>query len=199
MRERFVKLGTRYELLIAVDEALVGLVREQEQIVSLDQRRERLDLLASDHGSRRIAGAVDQDHAGARRQRRLDLLHVESEAIGGQTGHELRQTAEDAYLVGERHPGRRRNDHLVAGLDDGGEHVEERLLGAAAHDHVRWSPRAAVTLDVARREGLPQLGQAADRRVTGEALVDRALAGLADRFGSSKVGLSRYWAKLTLN
>ena len=145
------------ELDVAVHEQLVDLVGDDPEVVVGCPAPDGVDLLAPVDGAGRVLRRREEQDLRARRARRFQLLDGGAEAGGlvGLDGH--REAAGEADGLGIRHPVRRREQHLVAGIEEGGEGVVERLLGAVGHQHLPRSP-AVLSAIAVRSSGSPAVG-----------------------------------------
>ena len=105
--------------------------------------------------------------------------------------HGDRHRADEPRLLGIRDPERARHEHLVARIQEGDDHVEERVLGAARDQDVRrLVVEAVVALELAA-DGGPQLRHAADLGVLRVALPHRLDRRVLDPLGRVEVRLTR--------
>ena len=184
--------GDRGELVVAVGEVLVDLVGEHPDAVLDGPLADGLDLLARGRPRRSGSTATRRRAALVRvGAGRLELVDGDPEA-GGLVGRQLdHRAAGEAHGLGVGRPVRRREQHLVAGVDERGDGVVDGVLAAVGDDDLRRGDLVAGVPQRLRGDGLLQLGQAAGRRV---AVVARVAAGrdggLDDVVGRREVGLA---------
>ena len=85
------------------------------------------------HRAGRGVGAVDDDRPRVRADRAPDVLHPRLEAAVLRRDHDRHAVAHLDHL-GVADPVRRQHDHLVPGIQDREQGVEERLLRTRRHD-----------------------------------------------------------------
>ena len=173
-----------------VQELGVDLVRNDDQVVLLGERRD----LADHVGRRDRAGGVvrrhQDEHLRPRRQPLLDLGRHESEALVLVGGYRHRHPVAQLHggVVGGE--AGRRDQHLVARLDER-EHAEhDRLLHPRGDHHLVGRVVEAV---LARQRGcdrLPQARHPGRVRVVVLVRVEGALSGLDDVRGGVQVGVA---------
>ena len=143
-------------------ERLVTLVGDDPQLALDGQAGHRLQRGEREDGARRIVGAVDHDQLRPLGDGRSQPRGVEVEASGLERLHLDRHAAHQPRLLGIRDPVRAGHQHLVAGIEEGDDEVEERVLGADGDEDVgRLVGEAVVALELGA-DGRPQLGDAAD-------------------------------------
>ena len=85
----------------------------------------------------------------------------------------------------------RRDNHLVARIDQGHEHIEDRMLAADGGDHFLRSPLYAKVLAITAQDRILELRHSANRRIPREVLVDGASCRLLDIIRRIEIGLAR--------
>ena len=129
--------GQRGELRVAVDEVLVDLVGQHPQAVLDGPAADRLGLGLAVDGAGRVGRGDEEDDLGALGAGRLQLLDGDPVA-GGLVGDDLdRDTAGEPDRLRVGGPVRRRDDDLVARVEDRGEGLVDRLLAAVGHQDLR--------------------------------------------------------------
>ena len=117
-------------------------------------------------------------------------LGIEQETAALRTGDQLRVGAAQLDHRDEADPRRRRNDHLVALVEEARHQVG---LGGLAAGRGHYFGGLVVELVVAlelEADRFLELARAGDRRVLGLARGERAARGFLDAFGSVEVGLA---------
>ncbi|OPY56027.1 MAG: hypothetical protein A4E51_00591 [Methanosaeta sp. PtaU1.Bin055] len=177
--------GADAEVILAVDDLLVDLVREDQEVVVDGQVPDLLEDRPIEDGSGGVGGGVDQDHLrlggyGVGEGDRLELLvHLgPSHSAAGEA---------DAWLVAD--PGGADEDALVALVEEGLHRREDRHLRPRDDGYqVRGDldPVLAAELLGDRR---PELRDPAGGEVVGIPPLDGADGGVADVLGGVEVGL----------
>ncbi len=156
------------------DDAVVDLVRDDEEIPPLGQLHHSLHLAGRQHPAGGIGGAVEHNRPGPggaeglqffRHQRRL-VAHLEGEANGDTPHH--------GHLGGMVGPARVGQEHLIPRVDAGQKRQAQRAHTARRHDHLGAGivADAPGALDgVSHR--LPQPRDPAAGRVAGGAVPSR--------------------------
>jgi hypothetical protein len=129
--------GHRREDVVAVRQVLVDLVGDDPDPPVHRPAADRLDLCRRVHDAGGVGWRDEQQGPGAVRNRRVQLVDRDPEAgrlIGGQ---HHRHAPGQADRLGVRRPERRREQHLVAGIEQGGEGVVDRVLAAVGDQHLR--------------------------------------------------------------
>ena len=167
--------GQRGELRVAVDQVLVDLVGQHPQAVLDGPAADRLDVARAVDRAGRVGRGDEEHDLRPLRAGRLQLLDGDAVA-GGLVGDDLdRDTAGEPDRLGVGRPVRRRDDDLVARVEDRGEGLVDGLLAAVGDQDLGGVDLVAgVAQRLGGDRGL-QLGQAAGRRV---AVVLRVAAGL---------------------
>ena len=152
---------------------------------------ERLELGARIGGAGRVRRRVEQEPLGLRRDRALERLGADLEAVLHGADHRHRRAAGEQHHVGIAHPVRRRDDHLVARIERRHEGVVEHLLAAGADGDLRGLVVEAVLALELARDRLLQLGEPVDRGVLRRlAALDRLDRGLLDVVGRVEIRLA---------
>jgi len=139
----------------------------------------------------RVRRRAHQDDLGARRDRACHVLEPHVEVLVGRGRHIDRPPARELDDVVVADPRRRRDDDLVAFVDQRVDRVVQRLLRARAHDDLGEIERQAVRLAQPGRDRLAQRDRPFDQRVLGVAGVERLLRRLLDMGRRVEVGLTR--------
>ena len=138
----------------------------------------------------RVAGAVQDHEPRARRDRSGELGggDLETLFLAGRDNH--RRAVREQHHVRIGHPVGRRDDHLVAGIEQRAAQVEDRLLGAVRHQDLRARVLETVVAAELADDRVAQLDGALDRGVTGVAGADRRDARLGNMGGRVEVRLA---------
>ena len=130
--------------------------------------------------SRRVFGVM-----AASSWRGVSLVTLRGRAV-----RRHRQAVGQQHHVRVAHPVRRRDDGFITRIEHGHAEVVDSLLGARAHENlVALVGDLIVALEL-RDDGVLQLDDAVDVRVTREALADRLDAGFGDVRGRIEVRLA---------
>ena len=124
-------------------------------------------------GAGRVAGRVQDQPLGPGRDRALEILGLQLEALRLRALHDDRRAVAEQHHLGIGHPVGRRDDHLVAGIERRQHGVEDDLLAARGDDGLR---RLVVEAMVALHLGADRLAQ---RRRAGHRGVLVSLAWMA--------------------
>ena len=139
-------------------------------------------------GAGRIAGVVQHEPAGLRRDRRFQVLGAQLEAVVLRARHQHRLAIRQGDDVGVGDPARAGDHHLIARIERRQHGVEQHLLGAGGDDDLlRLVVEARVAFQL-QGGGFAQRGRAGDVGVLGlPASIARIAASLMLR-GVSKSG-----------
>jgi hypothetical protein len=148
--------------------------------VLAQHRAQRLELRPRVGGTGRIARAVEHEHAGLRRDGRLELRRRDLVALFRAGVRRDRHAVGQQGHVGVGDPVRRRDHHLVARVDHRHEQVVDRLLGAGRHQDLRARVGDTVVALELGDDGVLEFRDALDRGVAREPVLDRRDAGLGD-------------------
>ena len=177
---------------VVVDEVLVDLVGQHPQPVLLDPGADGPDLVGGVDRPGRVGRRDEEQHLGLRGASSLELLDGDLVVVGLVGDHRDRDAAGELDRLGVRRPVRRRDDHLVAGVEHRGERLVDGLLPAVGDDDLAGLHGVPAVAQRLVGDRLLELGQAAGR---GVAVVLRVAAGLNsgldDVVGSREVGLAR--------
>ena len=97
----------------------------------LSQRLQALPVIGR---TRRIRRRTEDNRLGFGRKRRPKRLRLQTKPIRGIGVHKLGHGTDDQHLLGVAHPIRRRNNHLIARIEQSEREVEERVLGTHRDD-----------------------------------------------------------------
>ena len=152
---------------------------------------DRADLLGRVDGAGRVGRRAEQQHLGLRGARRLELLDGDEVALV-LAGEDLdRGAAGELDRLGVGRPVRRRQQDLVAGVEQGGEGVVDRLLAAVGDQHLLGRHLVAAVAGRLGHDGLLQVREAAGGGVTVvRRVVARGDGGSDDVVGGGEVGLT---------
>ena len=141
-------------------------------------------------GAGRVAGRVHDQPLGPGRDRALEILGLQLEALRFRALHDDRRAVAEQHHLRIGHPVGRRHDHLVAGVQGRQHGVEDDLLAARRDDGLR---RLVVEAMVALHLGADRLAQrrrAGHRGVAGVVGVDGLDGRFLDVVGRREVGLA---------
>ena len=181
----------RRELGVPVGEVLVDLVRDHPQPLVQEPPPDRLDLLCGVHRSGRVGRRAEQECAGPVGAGGLELLRGHLVALSLVREHLDGYSAGQSDRLRVGRPVRRREQHLVPGIEDGREGLVDRLFAPVRDEHLG---RLHVVPGVAAGlvgDGLLELGEPSGRRVAVVAGVAAGLDGrLHDVVGGGEVRLA---------
>ena len=139
-----------------------------------------------------LEGETNTQHLRARGQRRLELLDGGEVAAVLVGGHLDRDAAGEPDRLRVGRPVGRGQQRLVAGAQQGGEGLVERLLAAVGHEHLGGGDLQAGVAGGLGGDRLAELGQPAGRGVLVVAGVTAGRLGRGDDVvGGGEVGLAR--------
>ena len=174
----------------SVSDVLVNVVGHHPDVGVDQHARDRGELLGSVNGAGRVRRRVEHDAARARRDRAAQCLGLEHEAGLFRARHELRLGARQRDHRGEADPRRRRDDHLVAFVEQRGDHVGFRLLASRRRDYLaRLVVEVVVALEL-ELDRILERRSSAHRRVLGLSRVERLDGGPLDVLRRVEVGLA---------
>ena len=129
--------GHRRELMLSVRQVLVDLVGDHPDAVLERPPSDRLHLGGWVDGAARVARRHEEQRLRARGAGRVELLdrHPELGLLGGR--HHDRLTAGERDRLRVCRPVRRRQQYLVAGVDDRLQRLVHRVLGPVGDEHLR--------------------------------------------------------------
>ena len=169
------ELGHGGEPVLAVGEVLVDLVGDDPDAAVDRPATDGLDLLHWVHRAGRVAGRHEQQCLRAVGHRRVELIDRDPKAGGLVGADHDRYAARQGDRLGVGGPVRRRQEHLVAGIEQCGEGVVDGVLAPVGDEHLAGLHIEAGVAQRLDRDGLLQLGEAAGRRVL---VVPRVASGL---------------------
>jgi hypothetical protein len=174
------------ELVVAVDEMFVDLVGDDPDVVLHGPLADGFDLVSRIDSAGRVRRRHEHERLGLVCASSFELVDRRPEAVGRGGEHRHGDTASEGDGLRIRGPIGSREDHFVAGVQQRGEGVVDRMLAAVGHQDVgRRALEAAVAQGLGGKCFL-ELGLAADGAVF---VVDRVAAGF-DR-GLDDVGRRR--------
>ena len=170
---------------------LVDVVGQHPDLVVLDQHvGERPHLVLGIGGAGRVRRRVEDEPFGLRRDGAREGLRLQLEAVLDLGLDDHRLGAGQQHDVGIAHPIRRRDDHLVAGVERGQQRVVQHLLAAAADgDLRRLVGQPVLALEFLGDRPL-QLGDAVDGGIFRLAALDRLDRRLLDVVGRIEIGFA---------
>jgi hypothetical protein len=176
---------------VPVDQVLVDLVGQHPQPAAGRPAADRRHLLRRVDGPGRVGGGDEHQQLGPLGGGRLQLLDPDPEPVRQVGLHDHRVGAAEGDRLGVGDPVGGRQQDLVAGVEQGGERLEQGVLAAVGdQDLARLDPQARVAGGLGRDRG-PQLGQARARSVVVEpGLVAGGHGRLDDVVGGGEVGLA---------
>ncbi len=157
--------GHRGEQRVAVDEVLVDLVGDDPDPLLRGPLADRSDLIGGVDGPGRVGGGDEDEQLGVGGQCFVEVGHryAVPRVLCGGDDHRHAAGQPDRLRVGG--PVGRGQQCLVAGVEQRGEGVVERLLAAVGHEHlVRVDVVVGVPLGL-RGDGVTQCRKAAGGRV----------------------------------
>ena len=172
-------------------DVLVHVVRADDDLrVALEHGAEGLELGPRIRRAGRVARAVQDEEPRARRDRGLELGRRDLESTVDAGKYRDGRAVGDQHHVGVGHPVRRRDDGLVAGVEQGTAQVEDGLLGAARHEDLRARVLESVVAAELGDDRVLELVRALDCRVARVTAADRGDAGVLDVHGRVEVRLA---------
>ncbi len=152
----------------------------------------RAYLLGRVHRAGRVRRRDEQQHLRALGASRLELLDRDEVALVGAREDVDLAAARELDRLGVGGPVGRRDDHLVAVVEQHLERLVHGLLAAVRHDDLAGADLEARVAQRLRRHRLAQVGQAGRGRVAVVLRVVRGRErGLDDVLGRREVGLAR--------
>lgn len=142
------------------------------------------------HGARGIARRIQDQPAGPRSDRRLEIGRRKPESSRFGAWHDDRTTAENPYDVEIRHPVWGRDDDLVARIQRRHQCVVDDMLRTAPHGNLVAPEMQPVVAQKLSLDGFLQFARAIESGVLGSALAYRADCGILDRIRGVEVGLA---------
>src|SRR5581483_11424511 len=138
----------------------------------------------------RIAGAIEKQQAGLRRDGSGELARGDFVALSrtGERHHRLRVGEQNHIRVGD--PVGRRDHGLIVSVEHRHAEIEDRLLGARAHQDLRALVLDAVVAGELRRNGVLELVDALDVRIARESAANGVDTRLRDGHRGIEVGLA---------
>ena len=180
-RERFAAV---------IKEVRIALIRYKEDAAFPAKFRNAPEFLVIQNGSAGIIRRIHHDHARAWRERASKKVGGQAKAVGFLRVEENRVGIDEPGDIAERHPVGRRDDDVIAFIDDSFENVEQGVLASEINDAfgdvVLRSEVARMLFDYS----LLQFLDAADGRVLREVLLNCADARLLHVIGSGKIRLT---------
>jgi len=174
-----------------IEEAVVGLVQNDDQIAFDGNLGDVLEHLVRNHTAGGVARGVQDDRLGALRAGLFDVLGARYEALILGRINENRRAARELHLLGKGNPVRSRDDDLVALFDQRLKGRVQGMLAADGDDGLGRLVLDAVGVRVMRGDRLAQLRYSGRRRVPRVAVHDRPYPGIADVLRRGEIRLSR--------
>mmetsp|Transcript_33327 Transcript_33327/g.108992 ORF Transcript_33327/g.108992 Transcript_33327/m.108992 type:complete len:825 (-) Transcript_33327:434-2908(-) len=182
-REGHVRLVVRYEL--------VDLVGEDNDLrVAPQHRRDALEGGAREQSAGRVGWVAKDEHPRLRRDGRLESGGLQHVLLLGARLEQHGRRATELRDAEVRRPVRRRHDDLVAWVAQREHSLQDRLLRAAAADHLRRLVLEALPAEQIVAHGGAQLVRPRQRGVLDLALAQRLVRRLHHLGRRRKVGLA---------
>ena len=175
---------------MVVNQSLVAQVQDDPEPASRGFRSERARFVFGEQGAGRIAGRVDDDGPGTRRDGREKMIGAQPEAVVLVRADDHGRAAGQLDLLNERRPARHVRDDLIARPDEREGRVQQRLLAARRDDDFVRGIADPVVGPVACADGLPQVGDAHVGGVLREIAGNRGVGRLGDVMRGGEVGLA---------
>ncbi len=172
------------------DELVVALVRDDPEVVLLGDVQHRAQAVGRLDRARRVAGRVDEDGAGARRDQRGEAVGVEREAV-----RRLQRIADRARVQDVRHrrvvrPAGVGHEQLVAGVEHQQQAGEEAAAAAGRDDDLLGVGLEAVAAAHLLGDRLAQRLDARARGVAGGAAMGGRRGAVDDVRRRREVGVA---------
>ena len=167
----------------------VDLIRHDREPVMLDELREHLQRRRIEHGAGRVVRAVEHQDFRLVRDFPRDLGGVDGPRparVDCVTDRPAERKAHEGLVDREPWVG---DQHLVAGLDQRGQRIEEHRLGAGRDEHVLGAGGKSMPAHPLR-DRFAQRGESGGRGVFGGPGPEGPTAGLDDVGRRRKVGLA---------
>ncbi len=151
---------------------------------------QRVEFLTGIDSAGGIAGTVEHQQTCARRDGGFQFVGRHFQTVPGFGGHS------DGHAFGQldhldiADPRRSRDHNLVAGIDQGQQHIGQLMLGTVAHDDLRWSELQAVLLAELAAYRLAQTQISGNRCIARIIIIDCFLGRLLDKIGRIEIGLA---------
>ena len=168
----------------------VALVQQQINPALVRQVHNPLQILGRHHRARRVRRRVQNDGLGPRRNRLLNRVGRDAEALrlAGLEKHHLAARVLDDVL--EAHPVGNRQNHLVAVVHQDLDGIEQRQLAAGGKDGLIDRVVRAEVAGVALHNRLAHVGNARHHRIAGEVGVNGGNRRVLDVARGRKVRLA---------
>ena len=171
-----------------IGQLFVDVVGEDPHIrVAQQHVADRAQLFSGIGRTGRVAGVVEQEPLGLRRDRRFQVFRAQLEAVVLAAGDQHRGAVGERHDIGVADPGRGRDDHLITLIERGDHGVEDHLLAAGGDDDFfRLVVQAAIDLELVR-DGLAQSEGAGDVGIARVAGLDGGDGGVFDELGGVEI------------
>jgi hypothetical protein len=175
----------------SIRQPLVDVVRDDEEVAPQRHLAERAELVGAVGGPGGVARTVDDDGDGPRPDGALELRPRHEEPALRRGFHDARDRARQQQHLGVAHPVRRRQDDLVALVEERLERGVERMLAADVRHHLGALVGEGVVARELLHDRVLQRVGASDRRVLRHAAVERVARRRLDVLWGVEVGLAR--------
>ena len=149
-----------------------------------------LKLLTRVDAARRIRRRAEKHHARALVDGGFELRGSHLEILVDSGGNQHVDASGELHQLDVADPCGHRDHHLVAGVDDGLDHIVQRMLCSGANHHIL----SAVAQTIFRLEllgdSLAKRRIAGHRRIVGHIAVDGVFGGILNVLGRIEVGLA---------
>ena len=178
-------------LLAVVNQLLIDFVGDDVKLLLHGQRGDALQQRARIHAAAGVVGRIKNQRLRALGDEGAQRVRVHKEAVRLVARHHHRHAAGHAHHFRIADPAGRGQKHLVAGVEDGAERVEQALFRAVGNDDVGEFIVQTVVAQKLLLNFRAQLHGSGHGRVFGHARVQRIARGAFDIAGRVKVRLAR--------
>ncbi len=172
--------GEARELEVVVDELAVDLVGDDVDVLAADDLGQGQELVPAVGCAGRVRGVVEEEGLGRRRDRGLERLWRQEEAVLFARRDDDGLALGQVHALGVGDPEGRRDDDLLALVDQGLDEVEEGRFRAGGDDDLLGAVLEAVVLLEPLGDGLAEGGDAVVLRVFREIVPDGLDPGVLD-------------------
>ena len=137
------------------EQVLVDLIANHSHLrMAAQQGGNGFQLLALQHQSRWIGGCVEHQQAALGGDQGFEGLEIKAEAIAGIAAEQAHLGSCQARQLGVGQPVRRRQQHLIARVEQHLKEVVKRLLAAIGDQHLVTANRHAIAAAELLSDGL---------------------------------------------
>ncbi len=173
-----------------VHQAGVDFVGNHIKAVAVRQFHDGLEPVGLGDRTGGVAGGVQDDGHGAGRDPAGDIVGIRLEPLRFAKHIGNGRAVGQADQRGIAHVAGFGIQHLVAGVHDGKQRVQDGGLGARGHRNLRRIHTHTLTAMLVLGDGFPQFGNALGQHIVGFALLHGPVGGLHNVLGCGKVGLA---------